>query len=78
MCHTMISGTDDDENMDEISSTSPPPTNSKKPGKLHIEPRKVWKNVFFIIIIFVSLRMDMQPGDDLFGLKLATPRCTSP
>lgn len=39
----MISGTDDDENMDEISSTSPPPTNSKKPGKLHIEPRKIRK-----------------------------------
>lgn len=43
MCHTTISGTDDDENMDEISSTSPPPTNSKKPGKLHIEPRKIRK-----------------------------------
>ncbi|KAL4089666.1 hypothetical protein QTP88_024665 [Uroleucon formosanum] len=43
MCHTTISGTDDDETMDEISSTSPPPTNSKKPGKLHIEPRKIRK-----------------------------------
>ncbi|KAL5233613.1 hypothetical protein ACI65C_001023 [Semiaphis heraclei] len=45
MCHKTISGTDDDENMDEISSTSPQPpaTNSKKPGKLHIEPRKIRK-----------------------------------
>jgi len=56
MCHTTISGTDDDENMEEISSTSPPPTNSKKPEKLHIEPRKVWKNDFCFIIIFVSRR----------------------
>lgn len=41
MCHTTISGIDDDDTMDEISSTSPPP-NSKKTGK-HIEPRKIRK-----------------------------------
>uniref|UniRef100_A0A2S2PL97 Transcription factor HES-1 n=1 Tax=Schizaphis graminum TaxID=13262 RepID=A0A2S2PL97_SCHGA len=41
MCYTTISGTDDDDNMDEISSTSLP-SNNKKTGK-HIEPRKIRK-----------------------------------
>ncbi|CAH1736101.1 unnamed protein product [Aphis gossypii] len=41
MCHTTISGTDDDDNMDEISSTSLA-SNNKKTGK-HIEPRKIRK-----------------------------------
>ncbi|XP_025199135.1 enhancer of split m7 protein-like [Melanaphis sacchari] len=41
MCHTTISGTDDDDNMEEISSTSLP-SNNKKTGK-QIEPRKIRK-----------------------------------
>lgn len=72
MCHTTISGTDDDDNMDEISSTSLA-SNNKKTGK-HIEPRKVRKSiVFYYYFLYQAGRGDVQCGDDLrFKISRAT------